>query len=367
MSHEEDNYYNQYLKYKHKYIAQKTKIGGTITSPTYYYHGTKHKITTTTLEPHPSPLVNNNHVVFATNTRWLALIFIAGAGDSQIELGFTHNIPYIYEVNPGAFNKYLKGQSGFIHYVDPAPFRRDERLGMHNHEFITDNPVPILKTEKIADIYEALKSTEVNIISYDIQWIMKDKMDPEGIMWDDVTPNIRWLFGKLDATVLEVNNTDTTCDNTITGKYANSIVRDVKRVYVVDTNKEAIERARLTTKVYDKDKIEYAVITNNKIPYPDHSIDVIMYPQSFHKMNMTKAIKEADRLLSEDGILIIMQSDDEFDDVRLNPEYIGFDRKLLLSTTHMLKQTKEFIESQQLFTVAHKKETDRLVTFVLKR
>jgi hypothetical protein len=153
-----NKYYNKYKKWKNKYLALK---GG----QKYYYHGSQ-KLIENYLEPKPSKVLEGDEAVFATNTKWLALIFIAHTTDSDIEIGFIDNIPYIMEQYPEAFNKFLN-TGGYIYYVDPELFKSDTRLGMQQHEFISDNKVPIIKKEEIENIYKALKETEVNFISYE--------------------------------------------------------------------------------------------------------------------------------------------------------------------------------------------------------
>lgn len=119
------------------------------------------------LEPRSVKVIDGESAVFATNTRWLAILFIASdATNVDIQSGFIGGIPYILEQYPGAFNKFLKGRSGYLHYVNSKYFKKDKRLGMYNHEFISYNKVPVLKIIKIQDIYEELKKENVNILSF---------------------------------------------------------------------------------------------------------------------------------------------------------------------------------------------------------
>lgn len=163
-------YYDKYIKYKHKYLA----LARTAGDKKFYYHGSPTKLEK--LEPRPSFVINNESAVFATDKRYLALVFIAKANDQDIELGFINNKPYILEQYPGAFDKFLKKKSGYIYYLDPKQFKQDKRLGMYNHEFISYNPVNILKTEKIKDIYEELVKSELNIVTFDMKVECIDKI-----------------------------------------------------------------------------------------------------------------------------------------------------------------------------------------------
>ena len=161
-------YKYKYAKYKSKYINSKNLIGG---KTKYFYHGSPKKIKI--LKSFPSKVVNNDKVVFATNTKWLALFFMASnAKDSDIELGFIKGIPYILEQYEGAFDKFLKGKKGYLHYVNSKHFKSDKRVGMPNHEFISYKSVKVEKVEKINDIFKALEKEEVRLL----YWKDKEKM-----------------------------------------------------------------------------------------------------------------------------------------------------------------------------------------------
>lgn len=130
------------------------------------YHGSSKDLDI--LKPMASKVIDGEAAVFATNAKFLAIIFIASnATDSDIDIGFIHDVPYILEQWPGAFDKFLKGRAGYLYYVNAENFHSDKRLGMHNHEFISNNDEKILKKERIEDIYEALLKTDVNIVDYD--------------------------------------------------------------------------------------------------------------------------------------------------------------------------------------------------------
>jgi hypothetical protein len=115
----------------------------------------------------PSKVIDNEPAVFATNKLWLALLFIAHAKDADFESGFYNKQPYILEQYPGAINKFLKNKNGYIYYLNKDNFYSDDRLGLQGNEFISANEEKIVKTIEIPDVYDALKKTEVNIISFD--------------------------------------------------------------------------------------------------------------------------------------------------------------------------------------------------------
>jgi len=139
----------------YKSVSQShTKIGG---DSLVLYHGSKHLIQGS-LEPRPSRVVDGEAKVFATTDRWLALVFIGGLGDTILGLGFVTSvgttIGYLEEMVPGALN-HLR-IPGYIYTLPSGPFHSDHRLGMKRHELVSDSSVPILSTERIADVYDEL-------------------------------------------------------------------------------------------------------------------------------------------------------------------------------------------------------------------
>lgn len=128
-----------------------------------YYHGSSALIKDYLL-PHPAGVLNGASAVFATNTRWLALVFIPRHTDADLDIGFAAGIPYIAEQYAGAF-KLLKA-SGYIYEVSPRGFHSDPQLGMQHHEFINPRKVRILRKEYVPDVLAALKKTEVNFIPF---------------------------------------------------------------------------------------------------------------------------------------------------------------------------------------------------------
>jgi hypothetical protein len=130
------------------------------------YHGSKHLIAK--LEPRPSRVIDGESAVFATNSRWLALVFIANATDANIEIGVIGDngraIPYIAEASPDAFE--LLKIPGYIYTVSARGFKSDPRLGMRRHEFIKKSSAKILHTEKIPSVWDALQHEEVTLVLY---------------------------------------------------------------------------------------------------------------------------------------------------------------------------------------------------------
>jgi len=123
----------------------------------YYYHGSKFKIKGY-LEPRPSPVINNEKAVFATNELWISLISIPKFKDNAIDYGYIGGYAYILELEDGAFK--LLEVPGYIYVVSKKGFKSDKRLGMPNSEFINKKKVKIQKTIKIKNVLKALKKLD---------------------------------------------------------------------------------------------------------------------------------------------------------------------------------------------------------------
>lgn len=132
------------------------------------YHGSKHPVTAGAPEPRPSRVIDGESAVFATNSRWLALVFIAGATDDNIEIGVIGDngkaIPYIAEARPGAFE--LLKIPGYIYTVSSRGFKSDPRLGMCRHEFIKRSAAKITHTERILSVWDALQQEDITLVPY---------------------------------------------------------------------------------------------------------------------------------------------------------------------------------------------------------
>jgi hypothetical protein len=130
------------------------------------YHGSKHALTA--LDPRPSRVIGGESAVFATNTRWLALVFIANATDANIECGVIgdngRSIPYIAEARAGAFE--LLKIPGHIYTVSARGFKSDPRLGMRRHEFIKRSSAKILHTETVKSVWDELRREPVTLVPY---------------------------------------------------------------------------------------------------------------------------------------------------------------------------------------------------------
>jgi hypothetical protein len=116
------------------------------------FHGSPQRLTV--IEPAPSRLLRGAEVVYATPSRWLALVFAAHTTDADLEFGFRNGEPYIKEMRENAFD--LLKKPGFIHTIQAFGFHSDSRLGMRNHEFITNTEKPVVECESVPNLFDDL-------------------------------------------------------------------------------------------------------------------------------------------------------------------------------------------------------------------
>jgi hypothetical protein len=135
------------------------------------YHGSSNKHDV--LLPFPSNVINGEKAVFATNKRWLSLCFIPKFNDSDIEIGYVNDIPYVEELKEGAFD--LLKISGYTHIVSSKGFKKDSRLGMNNVEYIKRGSANVEEIEEIDDVFSELKKSEVYMIPYDLVMMIRDQ------------------------------------------------------------------------------------------------------------------------------------------------------------------------------------------------
>jgi hypothetical protein len=135
----------------------------------YLYHGS-HKLIKNILNPHPSKVVNGEEKVFATPSKAFALMFLGKRWhDDDIELG-SHgekHLLYAIEKKKNIFIKIFSGKTGYLYKVNAKQFHTDERLGMKNYEYIADQPVDILSTKIINDVYKELLKSDIRMITFD--------------------------------------------------------------------------------------------------------------------------------------------------------------------------------------------------------
>jgi len=134
-------------------IQKKMLNDQTLESVNYLYHGSSELIEET-IKVNPSNLLEMKEVVFATQCKWLALLFCAKIKDKDASFGFVNGHPYIEENEKGILEYKMKNKKGYIYIVSKDSFSRDNRLGMINHEFISQKAVKIIETIIIDDVWK---------------------------------------------------------------------------------------------------------------------------------------------------------------------------------------------------------------------
>ena len=65
------------------------------------------------------------------------------------------------------FQKVFAHKTGYLYKLKSSQFHNDKRLGMVYHEFIADEPVKILKTIIIKDVYRELRKSDIKLFTFD--------------------------------------------------------------------------------------------------------------------------------------------------------------------------------------------------------
>jgi len=128
----------------------------------YYYHGSPYDMDV--IEPKPSELLNNEKVVFATDKKWMAILFAAQWDDKDFEVGsFDGENWYLMEQRENAIMEKLLNKRGYVYAVVAEQFVEDERVGMPGSEFICRKPVEVQFRWKYDSLYKALMQESENV------------------------------------------------------------------------------------------------------------------------------------------------------------------------------------------------------------
>lgn len=129
------------------------------------YHGSPYKHEN--LVPKESSLLDDESVVYATDVYDMAVLFSAQLSNLHIDCGTVNGKFYVLEKFGGVFEK-LK-RPGYIHFVSNESFKTDNRLGMSNHEFISNKIINVQKVTYVANIYRYLKeeSKIINLVTWE--------------------------------------------------------------------------------------------------------------------------------------------------------------------------------------------------------
>ena len=132
------------------------------------YHGSKTSGIKKLKPSLPKALRGSKRLIFATSDRAYALSMIHGTGD-ELAVMYAVNADtrkiemFIDELEPGKLD--LLSQEGYLYEVESKYFKESpEKL---EGEFVSYNPVPVVKENKIDNVLGELKRTGVNLVKYD--------------------------------------------------------------------------------------------------------------------------------------------------------------------------------------------------------
>ena len=104
------------------------------------------------ISPAPCKMLSNTPVVFASPSKTVAVVFSAKWSGRQFEFGSINQAIYLREKEKGAFERVFAGKRGYVHGVDHRYFKKDARLGMVHHEFISERTERVHRVETIEDV-----------------------------------------------------------------------------------------------------------------------------------------------------------------------------------------------------------------------
>ena len=143
------------------------------------------------------------------------------------------------------------------------------------------------------------------------------------------------------------------------GRFGKLLGDAFKKYLGVDPDKEYVELAKKN--IPDNARITYLEGSAEHIPFYE-PVDIIFYANSWHFIkNLNSAIQEANRLLKEDGIIIILEPSEKttnWKDPKLSKDSKQFDQKLLDKKIKALRAAKEKLEGQKLFKILEKSFVD---------
>ena len=80
------------------------------------------------------------------------------------------------------------------------------------------------------------------------------------------------------------------------------LARDAQKYIAIDPDGEAIKKARLLTS-----NIDFQIGTGENLNFADSSFDIVIFILSLHHQNSQRALKEANRVLTHTGQLLILE------------------------------------------------------------
>lgn len=131
-------------------------------TPVEYFHGSPIE-GLNEVAPTPNGMLSGAAGVLATHDRDTALTKSLPWESTDFAHGIVEGQPFMQEKYPGAFAAKLRGKS-YLYSLGDSGFSKNDRLA-HN-EVMSQAPAPVLKTEEIPDVWEAIKATKYLLLPH---------------------------------------------------------------------------------------------------------------------------------------------------------------------------------------------------------
>ena len=144
----------------------------------------------------------------------------------------------------------------------------------------------------------------------------------------------QYIYPYSNKSVVEVG-----CGN---GAVTNKFSHEFAAWYAVDKDEKVLDEAK-ELKPETVKNVEYFCAYASKLPFENNSIDLVVFTNSFHFVKKRGSIKEAYRILKDNGILLIIEPHKYFGHPPLKLGSSSFDKERYLDYLKSRQRTIKFI------------------------
>lgn len=158
----------------------------------------------------------------------------------------------------------------------------------------------------------------------------------------------RYAFPLRESEILEIGIGN--------GRFGLLFANQFKHYYGIDKDEEYVQMARAN--IPKGAAITYLNADAESLPF-DKKFDILFYANSWHFLNHEKALNEAERVLDDLGVIVIIEPSAEtkrWADPRLREDSKEFEPDSLKRKIKAIEKGREAIEQQRIFRVREHKQ-----------
>lgn len=177
--------------------------------------------------------------------------------------------------------------------------------------------------------------TELDVINRYMKQILQERFE-------------RYSFPLHNSEILEIGIGN--------GRFGALFANQFKHYYGVDRDEEYIQLARAN--IPKGANITYLTANAEALPF-NKKFDILLYANSWHFLNHKKALKEAERVLDDLGVIVIMEPTREtkrWADPRLREDAKEFEPESLRKKIDALEKGRKAIQEQSIFRIRENKQ-----------